>query len=429
MRFKTFDIVPHGTKFDFVGKRHIAVVLSLVVNLAVIAWSLPFVHGLNFGVDFAGGTEMEVQFLAEKVDPGQIRQAVEELGFKGASVQTYGPEEERVDSSGQVPRHDRAQSYLIRVERIALMSPEDVERVVQAVKARFPVEEYSFNAETGDKIDFQFKQPPAADAPGALEAAGAKVTPDALRALVEGAGVKVREVREEAGLAAGTRSFAVITQGIQDKVDAGLASKFAAAKPDVRRVEYVGPAVGRELRNQGFKAILYAMALIVVYVGLRFDFRFSPGVIIALAHDAIVTLGYFAFSGREFNLTSIAVVLTVVGYSVNDTVVVYDRIRENLAKYRGRSLADIVNLSINEVLGRTFLTSFATALSLIGLLVYGVGTIFDFAAAMLVGIISGTYSTWFIAAPMTIWLEERAAKKKAAAPASTQAAPARSAGK
>jgi hypothetical protein len=120
--------------------------------------------------------------------------------------------------------------------------------------------------------------------------------------------------------------------------------------------------VGRELRNQGFKAIIYAMALIVVYVGLRFDFRFSPGVIIALVHDAVVTLGYFAFSGREFNLTSIAVILTVVGYSVNDTVVVYDRIRENQGKLKGKPLGEIVNLSINEVFGRTLLTSVATAL-------------------------------------------------------------------
>jgi preprotein translocase subunit SecF len=394
MQFKTFDIVPHGTKFDFVGKRRIAVVLSLVVNVAVILWSLPLVHGLNFGVDFAGGTEMEIRF-AKPVDAGNIRKAVEDLGFKDASVQTYGPEEEH--------------TFLVRVGRIALMSPEDVARVEQAVRARFPVESTSFNAESGDKIDFQFKVPP---------------TPEQLKEAVEAAGVKVREVREEAGLTAGARSYAVITQGIQDKVERDLAARFADATPDVRRVEYVGPAVGRELRNQGFKAILYAMALIVVYVGLRFDFRFSPGVIIAIVHDAIVTLGYFAFSGREFNLTSIAVILTVVGYSVNDTVVVYDRIRESTGKYKGKPLVEIVNLSINEVFGRTLLTSVATALSLVGLLVYGVGTIFDFAFAMLIGIVSGTYSTWFIAAPMTIWLEERAARKKAhpAAPAAPSAA-------
>jgi preprotein translocase subunit SecF len=383
MQFKTFDIIPHDTKFDFVGKRHIAVVLSLIANLTVIGWAV--FHGLNFGVDFAGGTEMEVKFQ-QAVDPGAIRKGVEDLGFKDASVQTYGPEAEH--------------TYLIRVGRIALMTPEDVKRVIGAVRSKFPIAgEPHFNPEVGDKIDFQFQGTPPA--------------PDALRAAVESAGVHVREVREEAGLTAGTKSFAVITQGIQDKIERDLAAHFAAAKPDVRRVEYVGPAVGRELRNQGFKAILYAMGLIVVYVGLRFDFRFSPGVIIALLHDAIITLGYFAFSGREFNLTSVAVILTVVGYSVNDTVVVYDRIREDQGKYKGKRLADLVNLSINQVLGRTFLTSFATALSLVGLLVYGVGTIFDFSAAMLVGIISGTYSTWFIAAPMTIWLEERLEKKRA----------------
>jgi len=397
MQFKTFDIIPHETKFDFVGKRHIAVTLSLLANAAVILWAV--FHGLNFGVDFAGGTEMEVRFQ-QTVDPAAIRKGVEDLGFTDASVQTYGPESEH--------------TYLIRVGRIALMSQEDVNRVVQAVQAKFPVAGVPhFNADAGDKIDFQFQ--------------GRPPSPDQLRAAVEAAGVRVRDVREEAGLTAGTKSFAVITQGIQDKIERDLSSRFGAAKPEVRRVEYVGPAVGRELRNQGFKAVLYAMALIVVYVGLRFDFRFSPGVIIALVHDAVITLGYFAFSGREFNLTSVAVILTVVGYSVNDTVVVYDRIRENAGRFKGKKLGDLVNASINEVLGRTFLTSFATALSLIGLLVYGVGTIFDFSAAMMIGIVSGTYSTWFIAAPMTIWLEERAEQKKAKRPAAHAESPARAA--
>ncbi|MCM2332580.1 MAG: protein translocase subunit SecF [Anaeromyxobacteraceae bacterium] len=382
MQFKTFDILPHGTTFDFVGKRRIAVVLSLIVNATVILWALPLFAGLNFGVDFAGGTEMEVKF-AQRLDPNAIRKSVEELGFKDASVQTYGADAEN--------------TFLIRVGRIALMGEADVKKVEEAVKAKLPVVSTAFNAEIGDKIDFQFSAP---------------VAPAELQAAVEGAGIRVREIREEAGLSAGTKSYAVITQGIREKVEHDLNARFAEAKPEVRRVEYVGPAVGRELRNQGFKAILYAMALIVVYVGLRFDFKFAPGVIMAIVHDAIVTLGYFAISGREFNLTSIAVILTVVGYSVNDTVVVYDRIRENHTKYKGKSLYDMVNLAINETLGRTFLTSFATSLSLVGLLVFGVGTIFDFAFAMLLGIVSGTYSTWFIAAPMTIWLEERAEKKK-----------------
>jgi preprotein translocase subunit SecF len=383
MKFKSFELIKPGTTFDFVGKWRTAVVLSLIANAAIIIWS--FYPGLNFGVDFAGGTEMQVAF-AEKVDAGELRRGIEELGFEDAQVQTYGDDEDN--------------AFLIRVERIALMGDADVKRVVAAVQEKFPVEAWSFNPEIGDKLDFQFKSP---------------VDPAALRAAVEGAGIGVRDVREEQGLAAGTRSYAVITQGIQEKVEQGLAAKFAAAKPDVQRVEYVGPAVGRELRYQGLQAILYAMALIVVYVGLRFDFKFGPGVIMALLHDAIVTVGYYAFTGREFNLTSIAVILTIIGYSVNDTVVIYDRIRENHGKYRGRKLRDLVNLSINETLGRTAMTNLATALSLVGLVAVGVGTIFDFAAAMLVGMVSGTYSTWFIAGPMTIWLEERSEKKKAGA--------------
>jgi preprotein translocase subunit SecF len=403
MEFKTFDLVPHGTKFDFVGKRYIAVVLSLIANLAVIAWAIPAIHGLNYGVDFAGGTEMEVQF-GTTMDPGKVREAVESLGFKGASVQTYGPASEN--------------SYLIRVERAALLTPELVEKtIVPSVNAKFPLADHNFNPDLGDQIDFQFKGTP-----------DQKAVEATLRSIFEGSGVKVSQIGQGRGLQPGTTSYTVVTEGIQGVVRSGLAKIFAAEKPEVRRVEYVGPAVGRELRNQGFWAVLGAMALIVAYVGLRFDFRFSPGVIIALIHDAVITLGYFAFSGREFNLTSITVILTVVGYSVNDTVVVYDRIRENQGKYKGRSLAEIVNLSINEVLGRTFLTSFATALSLVGLLILGVGTIFDFSFAMLMGIISGTYSTWFIAAPMTIWLEERAAKKKGAGRPAAQA-PAQAAAK
>src|SRR6266849_879666 len=193
---------------------------------------------------------------------------------------------------------------------------------------------------------------------------------------------------------------------------------------DVVRTEYVGPQVGKQLRNDGILAVIYAIGMILIYVGFRFDFRFSPGVVIALIHDAIVTLGYFLVTRHEFNLTSVTVILTVVGYSVNDTIVIYDRIRENAKKFKGLPLRDLINRSINEMLGRTILTSGATALSLVGLIVYGVGTIQDFALAMLVGIISGTYSTWYIASPMTIWLEEHMAHRKAIEAAKPKVKPA-----
>ena len=376
MQFKTFDIVPHGTNFDFVGKRKIALILSTLFNLAVILWSLPQVHGLDYGVDFAGGTEMQVRF-DRNVDPGEVRKNIEALGFKDASVQTYGPESEH--------------TYLVRVGRVALLTPEDAARIIAAVKAKFPVVGTpAFSPEVGDKIDFEFQVLPSSAE---------------LQGVVESAGVKVREIREEAGLTAGTKALAVLTQGIQDRVEKELSARFADAKPQVLRVEYVGPAVGRELRNQGFKAILYAMALIVVYVGLRFDFRFSPGVIIAILHDAIITLGYFAFSGREFNLTSVAVILTVVGYSVNDTVVVYDRIRENLKKYRRMPMAELLDLSVNETLSRTIVTTLSLLITLVALLVLGPNVIFGFTAAITLGIFVGTYSSIYMAAPILMWLK------------------------
>jgi len=182
----------------------------------------------------------------------------------------------------------------------------------------------------------------------------------------------------------------------------------------VRRVDYVGPQVGNQLRNKGIAALLYAMLAILVYVAFRFDFKFGPGALVAMVHDVVMVSGYYLVTRREFNLTSIAVLLTITGYSINDTIVIYDRIREEMARYKGKPLPEIINIAVNDTLSRTILTSGVTALSLVGLLIFGVGEIWDFAMAMLVGIIVGTYSSVYIASPLTIWLDERAARKKAA---------------
>jgi preprotein translocase subunit SecF len=149
------------------------------------------------------------------------------------------------------------------------------------------------------------------------------------------------------------------------------------------------------------------MLFILIYVAFRFDLKFGPGALLAMLHDVVMVAGYFLVTRREFNLTSIAVLLTIIGYSINDTIVIYDRIREEMVKYKGKPLAEIINIAVNDTLSRTILTSGVTALSLIGLLVFGVGEIFDFAAAMLVGIVVGTYSSVYIASPLVIWLDER----------------------
>ena len=379
MNFHFLEILPKTPSIDFVSKRRLFVTVSLIINAVVLLWSLPFIHGLNFGVDFAGGTEIQVKF-AQKPDLATVDSALKNAGFGSETAQSFGPPDENV--------------YIIRVGRIALMQPADADRAQVALTQTFAAQkllDFHFDPDVGDKIDLTFGGPvPVAE----------------LQKAVTDAGIKVSEVRE-LSLKEGKNDYTVITQGISDKMQKALEAAFGAKGVVVQQVEYVGPQVGHQLQIQGLKALLYAMAMIVVYVGLRFDFRFAPGVVIALVHDAIVTLGYFALLGREFNLTSLAAVLTVIGYSVNDTVVVYDRMRENQAKYKGRDLVGIVNLSINEMLGRTILTSGVTAISLFGLIFYARGTaVWDFAVAMLVGIISGTYSTWYIASPMTIWLDE-----------------------
>ena len=384
MQMKYFELIKPGTNHDFVKYRRVAVTASLIVNALILFGAIVWPR-LNYGVDFAGGTELQIKFN-KPVDASDVRDEVSKVGFGEPTVQVYGNPNER--------------QFLVRVERIALLTPEGAAKVKDEVSRELASSQpvaFHFDPEVGDKLDFSFKKP---------------VDAKALQAAVEKAGVQPKEVRTLTSREGQVQEYTVIAQGPGDKIGGALRERFGQDSVDVVRTEYVGPQVGKQLRNDGILALLYAMGMILVYVGFRFDFRFSPGVIIALIHDAIVTLGFFVVTRHEFNLTSVTAILTVVGYSVNDTIVIYDRIRENGKRYKGKLLRDLINLSINEMLGRTILTSGATALSLVGLIVYGVGTIQDFALAMLVGIISGTYSTWYIASPMTIWLEEHMAQRR-----------------
>jgi preprotein translocase subunit SecF len=385
MEMKYFELIKPGTKHDFVKYRRVAVTISLVVNALILFGALVWPR-LNYGVDFAGGTELQIRFN-QPVSASDVRDQVSKAGFGEPTVQEYGSKSEN--------------QFLVRVERIALLTQDAAAKVKEEVARELPqagLKGFHFDPEVGDKLDFTFKQP---------------VDTAQLKAAVEKAGVQTKEVRVLSAREGQDHEYTVIAQGPGDKIGQLLRERFGNDAVEIVRTEYVGAQVGKQLKYDGTKAVLYAMLMILVYVGFRFDFRFSPGVIIALIHDAIITLGYFVVTRHEFNLTSVTVILTVVGYSVNDTIVVYDRIRENAKRHKGMPLRDLINLSINEMLGRTILTSGATALSLLGLIVYGVGTIQDFALAMLVGIISGTYSTWYIASPMTIWLEEHSAQRRA----------------
>ena len=181
-----------------------------------------------------------------------------------------------------------------------------------------------------------------------------------------------------------------------------------------RKIDYVGPQVGSELIFKGLLALILSFIAIMIYITIRFEWQFGIGGIFALLHDAIVVLGFFAITGLEFNLTSIACILTVIGYSINDSVVIYDRMRENLKKHPKINLNDLINTSINSTLSRTILTASTTLISLLALIVYGGNVLFSFSVATFFGIALGTYSSIYISAPILFYFDPRFNKSKKA---------------
>ncbi|AKQ65291.1 Protein-export membrane protein SecF [Myxococcus hansupus] len=375
------QILKNKTNIDFISKRKPALFLSTVLNLAIIVGIAAF--GFNFGVDFAGGTVVEVKF-DHPIKAEEVRERAEKGGLPDVSVQNIGAAEEN--------------TFLLRMGGVTQLNEESGAKGKAALEALGNVRNVYVDMPNGI-IRFRAAQ---------------ELPTDAVKKAVEDSGIGVQEVRELGEAQGGTGfDYQVVASGMADRVFAALGQGLEKPDFEQRRVDYVGPQVGKQLRNRGIMALLYSMVAILIYVAFRFDFKFGPGALMAMVHDVIMVAGYYLVTRREFNLTAIAALLTVVGYSVNDTIVIYDRIREDMAKFKGKPFAEVINIAINDTLGRTILTSGTTALSLIGLLIFGVGEIFDFAMAMLVGIVVGVYSTIYIASPLTIWLDERAAAKEA----------------
>lgn len=211
----------------------------------------------------------------------------------------------------------------------------------------------------------------------------------------------------------------VSDQDDQAKVTAHVKELLAgitASPIDYRKIDYVGPTVGQELIQAGVTAVLLSFASIMLYVWFRFEWQYGVGAILALLHDSIMILGFFALTQFEFGLTAIAAILTIVGYSINDSVVIYDRIRENMRRYKKMSIFDLLNVSTNETLSRTILTASTTLLAAASLLVFGGEVIRGFSAAMVFGVIIGTYSSIYISAPALIYLNIRPLVPAAAKP-------------
>lgn len=290
-------LIKEETHIDFLGKRTFSLALS---GAAVIAGIVGYfvLGGLNYGIDFTGGTLMQVR-LDNARNITEIREAISESDLGGFSLQTFGDAE--------------ANEYLITL------------------------------AETGEAGESASSSP----------------------------GVRVEKVLK--------KNFPSLT---------------------VRRVESVGPKVGEELKLAAFQAIVFSVVAIVFYVWLRFQWRYSIGALIALFHDVLIVLAAFVITGKEISLPVVAAILTVAGYSINDTIVIFDRMRENLRRFQKKAQFDSINESINQTLSRTILTSATTMLVVLALFLFGGEIINDFAFALLIGVAVGTYSSIFIAAPM-----------------------------
>lgn len=194
------------------------------------------------------------------------------------------------------------------------------------------------------------------------------------------------------------------------KVTDGLQSRFGAGKFTLEQNETVGPKAGADLRKKAQLAIIVSWVLMLIYIGFRFDFAFAPGAILALIHDVVLTIGGFALTGREVSLTVVAALLTIIGYSINDTIVIYDRVREDLQKFPKLSLKEVVNKSMNEMFPRTIITSFTVFIVVALIFFFGEGEFQNFGFAMIIGVIVGVYSTLSVACPLYIWTKENETK-------------------
>lgn len=418
------EIIKPGIDIDFISKRRLFALVSVGMVSASIL--LMVVIGPNYGIDFEGGTNIIVSFQSE-VEPRSVTEAMRTLGFEEPLVQQFGGADEN--------------QFLLQTNRTSAISTDDAARIELLL-----IGEFSQN-ETGDDIRFDFDPRESADRidvrlpHGAFDEIGDDWTPPIEDdGSGEGTGQHLAEVSgfgqvrpQEAYLAyllgdlenarvtmvgnPRQNRFVIRLQGLQGLVEQGFIDIFGEDLFNkVERVESVGPRVGEQLRDDGIKAVIMALFFILVYIGLRFNMRFAPGAVVALFHDVLITLGILTLIQEEITLTILAALLTIVGYSLNDTIVVFDRIRENLGSLRTKDMETVVNRSINETLSRTLLTSVTTLIAVFSIYFLGGGLIKAFALAMIIGIVVGTYSSIYIASPFMIWLhnylEKRSTKQR-----------------
>ena len=389
-----------NTSIDFLGKKWYFLAFSLIFSVAGLL-SIFLWHGIPLGVEFRGGTLVYVKF-AQTPDLDQVRHAMDKAGLKNPRIQRFGPvsdNEVLVDlglqetSESALDKGKNAIIQALQTENPANEGKQDLNNSGVATLEQYLLQKGPLHLGTDAAEQYHAMAQKMEDFRN-KERSGILTSVDELRGIVP-----------------------------PDVVSA-LQQDFFTSNFVVRNVEIVGPQVGGQLRHQAIMATLYSLAGMLVYLWFRFEMIYGVGAVVACLHDTIITVGFFSLLNKEISLTVIAAILTLIGYSMNDTIVVFDRIRENIKLLRREPLADVVNKSINQTLSRTILTSGLTFLTVLSLYMFGGEVLRGFSLALVIGILIGTYSSIAVAAPMLVayqdWRSRRAGEAVARSMSTTR---------
>jgi preprotein translocase subunit SecF len=377
MLWRPHHLIRAKTSFDFLGKRRIALVLSTAINILALVGVAVF--GLNFGIDFEGGIAIQVRGKEGAIHLDELRSTVGNLGVGEVALQEFGDN----------------RNALIRVQRqegnAACVAHADK---VMKTRAGAGWGVKPVGPPTGGDVEFS--------APAAMDAVG-------WRDAVSRVGLTIQERQ----LPRANTNTAKIEMSQDQRAEwcqqvaIKLVEDTIGGKYELRGTEAVGPKIGAELMQSGIYAVVATLGAICLYVWFRFEWQFGVGALVALLHDVISTLGLFVLLQLDFSLTALAALLTIAGYSINDTVVIFDRVRENMRRYKKMSLIDLLNLSLNETLARTFMTAGTVFVAVLALVLFGGPVLYSFSVAMLWGVIVGTYSSIWVASGMLVYLKLR----------------------
>jgi preprotein translocase subunit SecF len=379
-----------NTNIDFLGKKWYFLIFSLIFSVAGLL-SMGFWHGIPLGVDFRGGTLVYVKY-AHTPDPSAIHDEIDRAGLKNARVQRYG-----------APANNEVLIALDIQETSEQALDKGKTQIIQALESHATAGKQDLNNSSSLAIaNYLLQKDPL------HYGSGSDANPR-YTAIAQSI-VDYRD-KSKGGVLG---SVDELKGAVDPAVVSSLQDNFFVSDFGIRNVEIVGPQVGQQLRKQAVLATLYSLAGMLIYLAFRFEWIYGVAAVLTVFHDTLITVGAFSLLDREISLTVIAAILTLIGYSNNDTIVVFDRIRENIKLLRREKLADIVNRSINQTLSRTILTAGLTFLTVLALFLFGGEVLHNFSLALVIGILIGTYSSIAIAAPILVayqeWRGERGKK-------------------